>query len=246
MAARRRGQGSGAKSSTPTKGAGGGEPTVRAGPTGGGTEPPSDRVPWILAVMFAVAFIATLVAFLVTKVGESQQVTKAAAVPTATARAVAPTATAAPAATVQAAPTDAQTAHWGRLEKLDQTFRSQGWEAWLKTAGLSWDAITVEARQIEEETSPTSKIVASGVQVNGTNIVVNWPNIVTTDVPSRVKTTADTVQHQPDARNGSVLYTNVVVNGPVTVWISGYGWGQFTSRLGISDVAATSATKTPA
>lgn len=139
---------------------------------------------------------------------------------------------------------DPTAAHWARLEKLDQVFRSQGWEAWLKAAGVSWNTIVAEARQVEEETSPSSKIFASGVQVNGRRIEVNWPNVVTTDVSDRIETTATTVQYQPDARNASVMYTNVVVkDGPVTVWISGLPWGQFTSRLGIPVVAGnTSAT----
>lgn len=136
-----------------------------------------------------------------------------------------------PAATAAPATASVQT-HWSRLEQLDPVFRSQGIEAWLRAAGLTWDGLAVEARQIEEETSPAGRVLASGVQVRATGLRVNWPNIVTTDVPSRIATGPGTVQHTPDQRNPSTLYTNVVANGPVTIWTSGLNWGQFTSRLG--------------
>ncbi len=126
-----------------------------------------------------------------------------------------------------------QAKHWQRVEQLDQVYRSQGLGAWLKAAGLTWDSLNADARQIEEETSPSGRILASGIQVIAVNLRVNWPAIVTTDVPSRITTTSSTVQYQPDARNGSILYTNVVANGPVTVWIDGTNWSQFTSRLGM-------------
>ncbi len=135
-------------------------------------------------------------------------------------------------------------AHFARLTILDDVFRSQGLESWLKAAGLTWDGNIVEARQIEEEVSPASKIVAAGVQVNVKNLRVQWPNIVTTDVKSRITTTADTVQYTPDARNGSTLYTNVVANGPVTIWIDAQNWGQFTSRLGFVDSPSSSTATT--
>lgn len=139
------------------------------------------------------------------------------------------------------------TDHWARLEQLDPVFRSQGLENWLKAAGLTWDGSVVEARQPEEETSPQGRISVSGVQLNVKNLKVNWPNLVTTDVPSRITTGSTTIQYKPDARNGSTLYTNVVANGPVTVWVDGSNWGQFTSRLGMgtgsqSTVVAVSTT----
>lgn len=127
---------------------------------------------------------------------------------------------------------DPLVSHWQRLEQLDGNFRSQGWENWLKSAGVTWDGNQIEARQIEEETSPASRIFASGIQVRGKNIQVNWPVVVTTDRPNEIAETANTVKHQPDMRNPSVLYTNVVLNGQGTIWISGYSWGQFSSKLG--------------
>lgn len=159
-------------------------------------------------------------------VGQVAQATQA-PVAVATAATSQPAATAAPATLAQPAQT-----HWGRLEQLDGVFRVQGVEAWLRAAGLTWDSLVVEARQIEEETSPAGRVLASGVQVRATNLRVGWPNIVTTDTPSRVTTSAETVQHTPDQRNPSTLYTNVTANGPVTVWTSGLSWGQFTGRLG--------------
>lgn len=141
---------------------------------------------------------------------------------------------------------DPTQAHWARLETLDAVFRREGWQSWLTAAGVRWDSVVAEARQIEEETNPaTGKISAAGLQVNATNLIVNWPNIVTTDVKSRISVSAETVQYQPDARNGSVLYTNVVVNGPVTVWIDGQNWGQFTSQLGFVSMTTIEVVETP-
>jgi hypothetical protein len=119
-------------------------------------------------------------------------------------------------------------AHWARLEALDPTFRSGGLEAWLLEAGVSWSSLEVDARQIEEETSPQSHILASGIQVDGKDIVISYPVIVTTDDPSRITVTDNTRQHKPDERNPSVLYTNVVLNGIGTIWIDGSNWGQLT------------------
>jgi len=116
--------------------------------------------------------------------------------------------------------------HWQRLERLDPVFRNQGWQAWLRAAGITWAAIDTEARQIEEETSPAGRILASGLQVKAENMWVPWPNVVTTDVTSRITETNTTRKHQPDLRNASVLYTNVYANGPVTVWVGGSNWGQ--------------------
>lgn len=118
------------------------------------------------------------------------------------------------------------TEHWARLEELDPVFRTQGWEAWLQAAGMTWDSIRADARQIEEETSPEGRILASGLQVDAVNLWVPWSNIVTTDTPSRITETTATRKHQPDLRNRSTLYTNVWATGPVTVWIDGSNWGQ--------------------
>lgn len=126
--------------------------------------------------------------------------------------------------------------HNQRLLQLDPQFRSGGVQNWLMAAGVTWNKdLAFEARQPEEETLPGGEIVVAGVQVNATNIVVRWPNIVTTDTPSRIQEQSDTVKHQPDTRtngNKSVLYTNVIASGPVTIWVDGTNWGQFTSKLG--------------
>lgn len=147
-----------------------------------------------------------------------------------------PTPTATPTVAATAAVTQTVTAvavsgapdadHWERLERLDPVFRNQRWQAWLSEAGITWDSISADARQIEEETSPAGQILASGLQVNAVNLWVPWPNIVTTDVPSRITETSTTRKHQPDLRNASVLYTNVYARGPVTVWVDGSNWGQ--------------------
>lgn len=119
-------------------------------------------------------------------------------------------------------------AHWARLEALDPTFRSGGLESWLKQAGVTWSSLEADARQVEEETSPDSKILASGIQVDGKDIVISYPVIVTTDDPSRITVADNTRQHKPDERNPSVLYTNVILNGIGTIWIDGSNWGQLT------------------
>jgi len=135
---------------------------------------------------------------------------------------------------------DPQAAHFARIEGLDPSFRSGGWTAWLSAAGIQCKSIR-DARQPEEETnSKTGRISVSGLQVVATNCQVNWPSIVTTDVPSRVTTNSNTVQYKPDPNNGSVLYTNVVANGEVTIYADGQNWGQFTSVLGFLDSPKTS------
>lgn len=122
--------------------------------------------------------------------------------------------------------------HWGRLESLHPHRGSM--EEWLRAAGFTWDSIRHDARQPLQDDSPPPRSTryVSGYIVDGRNIVVNWPNIVTTDRPERITKRDDTVQYMPDPKDPSVLYTNVVANGPVTVYASGYNWGQFTSRLG--------------
>jgi hypothetical protein len=131
--------------------------------------------------------------------------------------------------------------HWARLVELNGVFRTQGYIPWLTRAGLTWDQIgpLQEARQIEEETSPQSSILAAGSQIRGRNIWVPWPNIVTTDRPGEVRRTASTIEYKPDPANPSVLYTNVYLDGQGTVWTSGYSWGQFTSRMTTQGTTAT-------
>lgn len=128
---------------------------------------------------------------------------------------------------------DPKGTHFPRLEKLDPSFRSGGFLPWLNAAGVSCQAVQ-QARQPEEETNPnTGKISVAGIQVSATSCHVAWPAIVTTDTPSRViSKDSNSVQYQPDPNNGSTLYTNVTVDGPVTIWADGTNWGQFTSKLG--------------
>ncbi len=133
---------------------------------------------------------------------------------------------------------DPVVAHFARLSELDPVFRSSGVEAWLQAAGITWSGVLKDARQIEEEVRPDGKIVAAGVQVEASNLSVPWPNIVTTDVPGRITETSTMVSYTPDPANGSTLYTNVVANGPVTIWIDGQNWGQFTSVLGFTSAPA--------
>lgn len=145
---------------------------------------------------------------------------------------------------------DPHDAHFARLESLDPSFRSGGWNAWLNAAGIQCESIR-DARQPEEETnSKTGRISVSGLQVVAKNCSIPWPNIVTTDVPSRITESSATVKHKPDPNNGSTLYTNVVANGEVTIYADGQNWGQFTSRLGFvnngSSSAATAAAQTNA
>lgn len=135
---------------------------------------------------------------------------------------------------------DPMTAHFARLEALNPSFESSGWQAWLSAAGLTWQSISADARQIEQEVSPQSRISAAALQIKGQNIWIGWPNILTTDRPNEVRTSADTVTYQPDARNPSVMYTNIWLNGQGTVWVDGQNWGQFTSKLGFAQTAQTS------
>jgi len=116
-----------------------------------------------------------------------------------------------------------------RLIRLDAVYRSQGWNAWLTAAGVTCQSVVVEARQPEEEivvdTSGTSHIVVSGLQLRG-QCTIPWPAILTTDRPGEVKTNADSRTYQPDLRNASVMYTNVMLNGQGTIWADGSNWDQ--------------------
>jgi hypothetical protein len=115
--------------------------------------------------------------------------------------------------------------HEKRLRDLDPIFRSQGIEAWLKAAGFTWEYLEPEARQIEEETMADGTIVASGIQVQVTNLSAPWPNCFTTD--QEVVPGPNTRVHQPDLRNPSKLWTDVPsYSGPATLWIDVQNWGQ--------------------
>jgi len=151
-----------------------------------------------------------------------------------------------PAETVAEPVEQVVTDHWTRLAQLDPTFRSQGWQAWLRAAGVTWTSIGADARQIEEETSPDSRIYASGIQIkDGVDINIPYPVCVTTDDPSEVTVRADTRQHQPDLRNPSVIYTNVSARGTVTIWVDCSNWGQLTPEGAPPPVEPTEVPATP-
>lgn len=112
-----------------------------------------------------------------------------------------------------------------KLIKLDETYRSQGWEAWLRAAGISFDSSKVESRQPVEEVL-SGHVTVTGLVIRATGLEVSWPSCITTDRPNEVTTSASTRQHQPDLRNPSVLYTNAVLNGQATVYADCSDWGQ--------------------
>lgn len=127
-----------------------------------------------------------------------------------------------------------QDAHYKRLEELDRVYDpNQDYVAWLTAAGVTWDRLLKkDAREVETEYNPATKHnLAAAIQVEGTGIVVSWPNIVTTHVPSWIVQNEASRSYQPDASDPSVIYTNVVLNGEGTIWIAGYYWAD---QLGIT------------
>jgi len=115
-----------------------------------------------------------------------------------------------------------------RLIELDKVYRAQGWQAWLKAAGVTCD-VAVEARQPEEETVTDAQgvvhVIVSGLQVKG-NCQVPYPAVVTTDRPGEVTTTAQSRTYQPDLQNPSVMYTDVDLHGQGTIWVDASNWSQ--------------------
>jgi len=112
-----------------------------------------------------------------------------------------------------------------RLIQLDPIFRGGDMLQWAKAAGFTFDSLTPDARQPEEETTSTGQIVISGFQVNAVNLVAVWPSCFSTD--RTVQTTSETRVHQPDLRNGSKLWTdNAPYTGPATIWGDCSNWGQ--------------------
>lgn len=111
------------------------------------------------------------------------------------------------------------------LLDLDKVYRSQGWEGWLRTAGIQFDSAKVESRQPVEEVI-MSHITVTSLVIRATDMVVNWPACITTDRPNEVKTSSETRQYQPDLTNPSVLYTNATLNGQGTVYADCSDWGQ--------------------
>lgn len=134
--------------------------------------------------------------------------------------------------------TVAEPHHMVRLQILDPVFRSGGMLAWMQAADFTWDA-KPDARQPLEESydldgddMPDVNYV-SGFQIIATNVVVNWPNAVTTDTPSRITWKEGFSEQLLVAENtGSTIYTNVVADGPVTIYADATNWGQLASILG--------------
>lgn len=131
-------------------------------------------------------------------------------------------------------------AHNARLVALDPSFRSGGWTGWMKAAGFTWDAVR-DARQPEEETIEVDGVpngYVSGLQIVATNVAVNYPNAVTTDTASRITRTSSTFDVLANSNTGSRLYTNVIANGPVTIYADVRNWGQFVQRFGVDGKTA--------
>lgn len=120
---------------------------------------------------------------------------------------------------------NAQVPHDQHLLNLDPTYRSQGWEAWLRAAGIQFDSSKVESRQPVEAVIKDHVTVTSLV-IRATGMKVNWPACITTDRPNEVSTSSETRQYQPDLTNPSVMYTNATLNGQGTVYADCSDWGQ--------------------
>ncbi len=172
-----------------------------------------------LALILGLVLVALLAFLIGGAVVASSQLTEVA--PKATEESVAPEAPAQP-ATPQMSAKDAHDQH---LLALDPTYRSQGWEAWLRAAGIQFDSSKVESRQPVEEVIQGHVTVTSLV-IRATGMKVNWPACITTDRPNEVSTSSETRQYQPDLRNPSVLYTNATLNGQGTVYADCSDWGQ--------------------
>jgi|GEM_PF-3539531 len=117
-------------------------------------------------------------------------------------------------------------AHAERLIELNQVFEEDGIEAWLTAAGITGN-IQISARQVEQETvidnNGQPEIVASGIQISGTDINVPWPDVMTTDQP----VLQNERSYQPDPNNPSKIYTGVIdYNGNATVYVDGQNWSQ--------------------
>lgn len=124
-----------------------------------------------------------------------------------------------------------------RIAELDAIYRSSGWEQWLRAAGITWSGNAPEARQPEEATfqyNGETRVFVIGLQVRGNGINFPYPTCLTTDRPGEVQKTAQTVQHQPDMRNPSVIYTNATLNGQGTLYVNCTDWGQLASAASSS------------
>ncbi|MBI4066198.1 hypothetical protein HY411_00630 [Candidatus Gottesmanbacteria bacterium] len=117
-----------------------------------------------------------------------------------------------------------------RLLSADANYRSQGVAAWARQLGYSFESISQEARQPEEETfreeNGDAMTVVSGVQVRVTNLRAHSPSCFTTD--QKVNGLARFVK--PDnfdpITNPSVVYTDneVGFSGTATLWGDCSNW----------------------
>jgi hypothetical protein len=97
------------------------------------------------------------------------------------------------------------------LEYLSEIYQSEGLEAWLRGAGMTFDSVT---QLMSEPISGTafSNTAVTGIQIMARNLSVPWPACMDTDQPVDIGT--DTRRVEP------YKYTNVTgFTGPVTVWI---------------------------
>lgn len=122
--------------------------------------------------------------------------------------------------------TSGEVDHWNRLDELDVIFRRDGVEAWLRAAGFQWRSLSsIGARQVEEETSPRGRILASGIQVAVDGLRTPWPTCLTTDQP--VTSGPNTRSHQPDPRNPSMIWVEVPnFSGRATLYVDCSNWQQ--------------------
>lgn len=117
-----------------------------------------------------------------------------------------------------------------RLLAHDPAFRTQGAAAWAKVVGFTFDSLTQDARQPEEETfleaTGDKMTVVSGIQVKATNLKTIAPACFTTDK----LVTGNSRSLKPDKynpiSNPSVLYTDnqTGYSGTATVYGDCTNW----------------------
>lgn len=111
-----------------------------------------------------------------------------------------------------------------RLLAADPVYRNQGAAAWARQLGFTYDSLTMEARQPEEETfteaNGDAMVVVSGIQVRVTNLKITQPACFTTDQKVTGKARFVKPDNFDPIRNPSVLYTDneVGYSGTATLW----------------------------
>lgn len=117
-----------------------------------------------------------------------------------------------------------------RLLSADTNFRSQGAAAWARQLGYTFDGLTMEARQPEEETftetNGDNMTVVSGLQVRVTNLKASSPACFTTDQKVSGKSRFVKPDNFNPINNPSVLYTDneVGYTGTATLWGDCSNW----------------------